>query len=407
MDLQEPTSTLSPGVHRYEDVMAGVREGRYRFAQVRTASGRLQPIVGVSPEQFAAIEAEARRSGLGFVLIGSRVCGPRTRQKELHPVLEAAVPLKSTRRSPSATYPGSEGVEIDKRAIKEHGIDSVHTSDLQILIVDPRRLPIEELRAAAVRIERHFKTLGCTFPVRVHAETWGDRFYSETDFVAFARDRLLSLAHAPGSGFSEAEIQQAIRELYAPVNLPRPWFTREDVATGLWNGALASVSFWAAFKLHPIVFAVGFAFGLCGRRLARLKASLARGEGETFASNLSALGVDWGLGVAAMGGLINPIAGLGVPFSRVLWTSALHTLSKGSMRLYLEKHYSKGTHRRQSEGVVIVTSINFVQGLATSYIYAGSGLAALFQVLMGLAGILLAFEDPLRRLLKRRAPALV
>jgi len=395
---------LPLGEHSYESILDGVRRGRLRFARVRSASGRLNFLIGVSPDQLGAIRSEARRLGLGLALYGSRVSGPRLRQRELSPALRRALPLVSDRRSASAAYPAVEGVRIEKTTIKEHGLRDPRTSDLSVMVVAPDLMPRRELEAAAVELEKRLRGLGCTFQLRVFHSFGGRRFLSEPDFVDFGASFLQG--NLPrGHDFSRAEIERGFAELYAPVNLPRRSFFRSDVVNGAWNAALASLSFQLALGWHPVVALTGFCFGLFGRYLARFKTWIARDPADTFASNTTALLADAAIGICVMSLVINPAAGFGIRLKTIVWASLLHTLSKGSLRLALDKRFSTGALARQRLGVFLTASLNFLQGLATAYIYAGSRLALALQLGMALVGLFLVYRRPLGDLLRKLKPA--
>lgn len=213
------TSTLPPGRHAYDDILAGLRAGRYRFARIRAASGRLNFLIGVSPVQLRALRAAAREHGVGFALLGSRVSGPRSRQRNLKPALAQTLPLTARYRTPSATYPGAEGIVIDKTAIKEEGLRSVHTSDLSVILVDARRSR-EELARLAESLERRFAELGCSFPIKVFPGLEDSRFRDEGEFAAFGA-RHLARRLPPGRALAESALREGFAELYATLNLPR------------------------------------------------------------------------------------------------------------------------------------------------------------------------------------------
>lgn len=393
-------SKLPPGEHSYESILGGVRDGRYRFARIRAASGRLNFLIGVSPEQYRTLREQASENDVAFAILGSRVSGPRVRQKTLSPILERTLKLVATKRSPSPTYPGAKGVRIEKTAIKEYGVSDVRTSDINIFLIDHKGRAEAELARMAEDLERKMRGLECPFPVKVFPGFGGRTFRSERDFIDFGAGYLrgrLPEEH----GFPDSAIESAFGELYTTLNVPRPAFHRLDAANGLWNAALASASFSIALGFHWIVPVTAFGFGFCGRYLARFKAWVARVPAETFSSNTLALLADAGIGVAAMAALINPIGGYGIPLGRILWASALHSLSKGSVRLALDKHFSQGTLSRQRSGVFLTVSINFLQGLATAYIYAGSRAAILLQIAMALTGLALVYRAQLARLLRR------
>jgi hypothetical protein len=380
-------------------ILEDIAQGRYQFAQIRSAAGRLHPLIGISPAQYADIELAAREHNIGFVLLGSRVTGPRTQQHQLHPALKA-LPLNASRRTPSPSWPGAENVSIAKDAIKEFGLEDVRTSDLTVFIIDSQKRPLSQLEDIARRLEDRFRAYGCSFALKVFTGWDGVRWTSEEDFIRNGAGQQLRGLLAQDHTFSEQALAQAVREIYAPVNLPRPWFSRRDVANGAINAVVATTTFTLALGFHPIVTLVGFAFGFGGRYLARLKATVAAVAGrETVASNAAALAVDGAIGIAVMGFLVNPLAGYGIAWPTILWASILHTLSKGSVRLALDKHFAGRNDRQQSLGVLITLALNTAQGLATAYIYAGSPWAAPAQMLMGAAGLVLVFRKPLHRLL--------
>lgn len=382
---------LSPGRHGYEDILAGVRSGRYRFARLRTASGRLNLLIGLSPRQLARLRLEARRRGLGMALLGSRVSGPRSRQRTLHPVLAEALPLEAERRTPSPSWPGADGLRIEKTAIKEFGLDDPRTSDLTVVLIDPSRRPDAVLAREALEMELSFRGLGASFPIKVFPSLDGLRFASEEEFVAHG-GRYLARQLPSGRAPAEAELRRAYAELYSPLQLPRPVFVRADLVNGAWNAALASLSFSAALDFHPIVPAAAFAFGLGGRYLARLKAAVAGSPAETPLSNAAALALDGAIGAGLMALVLNPAAGWGIPFERVVQASVLHTASKGSWRLWLDKRYASRGHGEQARGVFLSSALNFAIGLVTAFVYAGRPAAWALQAALAGVGLSLAFR---------------
>lgn len=391
-----PSSTLPAGAHTYDSILSGVRVGRYHFARVRTASGRLSMLIGISSRQLAAMEREARRHGLGLAFIGSRVSGPRARQRELHPVLLAALPLYSTKRTATSNYAGVEGVRIEKTAIKEFGGESIHTSDLTVFLVDPEGRSPERLQALAELIERRFMGLGCSFPIKVFPGYGGRSFGSEQDIERFGAD-YLQRCLPEDHGFTRLDLESAYRELFMTLNLPRSRFVRADVLNGLWNASLTTASFSIALGFHPVIPVVGFLFGLCGRYLARFKTWVTRDPADTVLTNSLALAADAAIGITVMACVIDPMAGLGIPLKRIVWASLLHTLSKGSLRLFLDKHFSKGALGSQKLGVFLVTTVNFLQGLTTAFIYSGSRTAVVLQAGMAVLGLALVYTNPLSR----------
>lgn len=390
-----PAAELAPGQYAYEELLAACRRGDYRFAVLRAASGRLNYLLGIGPERLARLRAEARARGVGFLLLGSRVSGPRLRQRALHPVLEACLPLSTTRRAPSALFPGAEGIEIDKTMIKELGPEDPRTSDLSLVLIDPTRPP-SEMEALAVRLESLFKSWGWPFPVRVFSRISGRHHRSEEDFLGTGEEYLRSMLPA-GREFSPGELREALRELYATLNLPSRRLSGRDLFNGLATAVLFSASFSLGLGFHPVLPAVGFVFGVLGRYLARMRAGVAFRLGDTFIANAAALGLDAALGMAVMAGIINPAAGLGLRLGSIALGSLSHTLSKGALRLFLDKRFSTGQERRQAAGVLATSALNFLQGVVTSFVYAGSLAALGLQAGLCAMGLWLVFAPALRR----------
>ncbi|MBI3299059.1 MAG: hypothetical protein HYZ75_12895 [Elusimicrobia bacterium] len=389
--MEAVAALLPPGRHAYEDILAGVRSGRYRFARIRAASGRLNVLIGLSPAQLDTLAREAARRGLGLALIGSRVSGPRLRQRTLDPLLAELLPLSAEKRTPSPTWPGAEGLRIEKTAIKEFGLNDPHTSDLHAILIDPTCRPEAVLARQALELELAFRGLGTSFPIKVMATLEGRRFRGEEDFIAHGAGYLARLL-PPGTTRRAPELRRAFSELYAPVGVARPLLVRADLVNGLWNAVLASLSFSAALPLHPVVPVAAFAFGLGGRYLARLKTWVSGAPAETPASNAAALALDGLIGTALMALLVNPVAGWGLPLDRILQASALHTLSKGSWRLWLDKRCSRLDVRGQARGVFLASGLNFLIGLVTAFVYAGRPAAVVLQAALAGAGLALAFR---------------
>ena len=96
-------------------------------------------------------------------------------------------------------------------------------------------------------------------------------------------------------------------------------------------------------------------------------------------------------GGGTMALVINPVGGYGIPLWAIAATSLSHTLSKGTVRLFLDKLYSVQGERRQAKGIVLTTLFNFLQGLTTSFVYAGSGIAIAVQAASACVGTTLVF----------------
>ncbi|MGZ3458608.1 MAG: hypothetical protein ACXU86_08895 [Archangium sp.] len=205
------------GCFSYDELMDEHRAGRYPGVPIVSAAGRPNILLGVAPEQFHSLEDAARQVSTGFTLLGSRVSGPRVRQRLLHPALAATLPLQSDGRLASVTYPAVRGVRIDKTAIKELGADSPHTSDLSIVLVDAVRGG-SELHALAIELEERFKRAGWRFPVKFFASLGGQSHATEASLQAVGA-RFLASCLPPGVSFTFEELCAAWSELYCPVNI--------------------------------------------------------------------------------------------------------------------------------------------------------------------------------------------
>ncbi len=387
--------------YAYEDILAACAAGTYPSCEIRSASGRLNRLLGLTPEQYRRVQTLAAERRVGLLLVGSRVSGPRARQRSLHPAL-SSLPLVTDHRAASALDPGAKDIRNEKTVIKEYGRDDPRTSDLTVVLIDARRTD-DELSALAVELETAFNALGFTFPVRVFARLHKGRWRKEDDFRAEGEGYLRSLA--PDSSFRPEELREAVGELYTPVNLPRPLLVRADWRNAALTSVLLSASFSLGLGFHWILPVVGFTFGLFGRYLSRLRAGTARVLGDAWLGNGVALAVDAAIGASMMGFLVVPAAGLAIPWSAILAGSATHTLAKGTMRLWLDKRYAAGTLSRQSRGVAAVSALNFAQGVVTSFVYAGSRAAWLLQLAVCLAGAALLFGPLLRRAASPVEPA--
>ncbi|PCI36293.1 MAG: hypothetical protein COB53_10080 [Elusimicrobia bacterium] len=382
------TANLEPGTYTYKELLDGIRCGRWSFARIRSASGRLNFLIGITRQQLQFISREAKSRRIGLAIIGSRVSGPRSHQRSLHPALEKALPLHATKRVASYTYPGANGVKIDKTVIKEHGLDSVHTSDMSIVLIDPENRPAEELERISERMEKRLKILGTSFPIKVFPGLDGKFFTSEAEILAHGARYLAKSAPSE----KDEALRSAFSELYATINIAQPLFQRTDFINGLWGALLASVSFSIALGFHPVVPAVAFLFGLYGRYLARLKSWIAAAPVDTPWTNTLALAADAGIGLIAMAGIIVPAAQYGIPFERIAVASVLHTLSKGSIRLWFDKHFSQKNLDGQRKGVFLSLSVNFIIGLLTAYVYAGRIEAFAVQACIAAVGLVLVYR---------------
>lgn len=388
-------ATITGASYSYEEMRRACKEGRYPCVRIRTACGRANDLLGVSPQRLALLRRKAREAQVGFVVVGSRVSGPRLRQRTLHPALAACLPLKCDKRAASALFPGAEGVEIDKTVIKDFGPDDARTSDLSILLVDARRGPAE-LRVLAAELEGFFAAQGWGFPVRFFAELTGRLHREEDDFLETGERYLRGLL-PPGTEFSGAQLREAMRELYFTVNLGRRALNAADLRNGAVTAALFCASFSLGLGFHFVLLPIGFLFGVFGRYLARMRAGVAFVLGDGVAANAAALLFDAAQGAAVMACVINPAAGLGLPLRVIVAGSLAHTLAKGSLRLFLDKAFSTGNEARQGGGVLLVNLLSFAQGVVTSFVYAGSRAAQAVQGLLCVAGAALLFGPAARR----------
>ncbi|MDX6770602.1 MAG: hypothetical protein SF051_13795 [Elusimicrobiota bacterium] len=210
-----------PGRRRwtYEEVVAACRRGEYPHTPIRAASGRENLLLGVAPKDYALMEARARESGAGLALIGSRVSGPRLRQRTLHPVLAHCLPLRGASRAPSALYAGVDaGLDLDKTVIKDYGREDHDSSDLGVVLLSSR--PPGELDGLAAAFEAEFSSFSEDFPVRVYSHVRGSRFADEPAFVAGICAKLRGGMPAEPV-FSDEELAAGFREVYALVAPPR------------------------------------------------------------------------------------------------------------------------------------------------------------------------------------------
>ena len=219
-ERQGISSVLPPGNHVYQDILAGIAEGKYSFAQIATAAGRRFPLIGISSRQLKMLVANARSESFLMCLIGSRVAGPRTHQHKLHPVLPHALPLFSNGRTLSLNHPAVSGIRIEKDTIKEFGEDSPITSDLTIVVIDSLKRTLEDRRRAAASFANGIPSLGCAFPVRVYLELKSTVFDSEEEYLDFAFRHYLKANMNPDiqAKFADPDIRDAFKELYAPVS---------------------------------------------------------------------------------------------------------------------------------------------------------------------------------------------
>ena len=209
------TAVLQPGLHDYDDLVTHIVAGRYTFATVTAASGRKYPLIGVSAEQLASMLEFGKRNAVGLLLSGSRVVGPRSKQAGFHPLLAEATKLSSDHRLASDNYPAVDDVQIDKTAIKECGMDSPHTSDLSIILIDPAGRSAPVRAALAAELHRACLSLGLTFPVRIFSSLVGCCFSSEADYVRFHTDRFLRPQQSDPARYNEDTLAAAARELFA------------------------------------------------------------------------------------------------------------------------------------------------------------------------------------------------
>ncbi len=212
-------SCLPPGDYKYETIMKMIEEKKYKFAVVKTASGRNTPLVGVSDEQYREIVKYSRKHQLHLCLYGSRVVGPRSEQHKRNEVLRYAIPLYSKGRMASLNYDGVSGLHIRKDAIKEYGINSPETSDLTVVVIDPLKRLKDQLETVAMRFIDEIEDLCFTFPIRVYISFKNLTFSSIEEYETFQYRNFL-IPNVPkeySNLFIEKDYRNASKELYAPV----------------------------------------------------------------------------------------------------------------------------------------------------------------------------------------------
>lgn len=362
-------NSLPAGYNTYESILSDIHDGKYNFSSIRTASGRRNYLIGITPEQLEIMKSTAKELQIGLILYGSRVSGPRVRQHTLHPVLAQALPLKVAARTSTKKYPGGQNLEIHKTAIKELGIDDPCTSDITLILADLANRTDEEMSQIADIVEERFAKFNNSFPIRVFPVFFGGKFKSEKDFRIFVGNYLNKLLPADHS-FSKSEMIAAGRELYTYIGGKPSLFRKSDLFNGLLAGATTSVSFSLVLGFHPVLPVVGFLLGFFGRYLSRYRAYLS--EGKSKLAVCRGLAFDWAFGIFLMAGLINPIASYGIVFVNILSGSLLHSLSKGYVRIGIDCIFSKGNYNRQAWGVFLNTISAVLLGVVTSLLYTGS-----------------------------------
>lgn len=164
----------------------------------------------------------AREHGVSLVLMGSRVSGTRLRQRGLHPALPYILPLEGTSRAPSATRAGADaGLKIDKTVIKDFGRESMDSSGLAVVLIDPVRSS-QELDTVAIALEREFSRFTPAFPISVFAHIRGDYFKTVDELLASICGKLITKLPTE-SGLTATDLRSAFSELYAVL---RPQQTR-------------------------------------------------------------------------------------------------------------------------------------------------------------------------------------
>ncbi|HAZ08122.1 MAG TPA: hypothetical protein DCZ01_06285 [Elusimicrobia bacterium] len=243
------------------------------------------------------------------------------------------------------------------------------------VLVDALR-PESELHVLAEDIQTGLEREGGR-PVQVLARFQGRIPRCEADFSDGVAELLALL---PDNALREtSDLRKAARELYCPINLPRRLLGSRDFGNGLLGAAVFTASFSLALGFHGIAPTLGFVYGLFGRYLARGRAWISFSMGNGPKGNAVALAVDAVHGIALMTLVINPAAGLGISLRRIIGTSVCHTLSKGAMRLFIDKRFSVEGHDRQAMGVTLSTLADFCHGLTTSFMYAGWAAAGAVQ----------------------------
>ena len=209
--MPERVSNLPRGYHAYEAIREKIEKEVYRFAKITTLSGRINYLIGISPEELSIIAQAGRQDAVDLVFFGSRVSGPRCRQKTFNKVLDLALSLTETTRRATPTYPAVKGVELDKRFIREMGINDPRTSDLGVVLINRPGYSFDRVAAIAHDMEIRFRSLGA-FPIKVFPAIDGTSFESVPDFIGFGRDYLKGRL-PPNADFSDREIEEAYAEI--------------------------------------------------------------------------------------------------------------------------------------------------------------------------------------------------
>lgn len=205
--------------YAYDDLLALCARGEYPCAPLTAASGRRNVLVGLTPAQLGRIRDAAAERGLGALVMGSRVSGPRSRQRELAPVLVHVLPLVGTSRAPSATHAGADsGLSIDKTRIKDYGRRDLNSSDLGVMLLGGGR-PEAELDAAAKALETEFESFTERFPIHVYGNLRGAYYADGEDFVGRICGKLAPKLPA---GVGLDELKAGFREIVAVLSAPAP-----------------------------------------------------------------------------------------------------------------------------------------------------------------------------------------
>jgi hypothetical protein len=207
-----PTSELPFGEHDYRDIIKQWREGKYNFACVRNRTG-VRPLIGVTEHQYASILESVRSRQIDCLLSGSRIAGPRSEQRQMHPAL-AHTPLETGGRRPSATYPEVRNIKITKTSIKEYGLNDPRTSDLSLLLINSQQRSKLELMECAECLERELKHVGLNFPIRVYWILDSCIFESEDDYLNFCLETFLYRELPPCHPYTDEVLKEALKLTY-------------------------------------------------------------------------------------------------------------------------------------------------------------------------------------------------
>jgi hypothetical protein len=368
------------------------KQGRIVNHEVRTASGRKTFLIGISSEQYKRIKELAQRYQVGLILVGSRVSGPRSHQRNYSKVLLECLPLSSHRRKNSATIQGVDNVLIEKLKIKEFGKLNPQTSDLSIFIVNKNSFSEARISEIAKVIEEDLNGVIESFPVRVFPKANGETIESEQHYLRRGA-QFLRQNNKSDKVFSDRDYLDAYRELYMTVNIREKVFYKSDLINALLNSAVLSFSFALTIGFHPVVAIAGLLMGLIGRYFSRAVGYISNNFTNPALSLLMGLSFRSTIGFLLMAVLINPMAGFGFTLLAIATYTITHSITKGVIQVALSKTYYDKNIRKQSIGVFLGILVNFLTSLFTGLNYIGDNRGLILQVFFVATGLVMIYLD--------------